>query len=310
MKNNKLSMSNININANMIDQRIDNFLIKNLKKLPRSMIYRIIRIGTVQVNQKKVKPKYKLKLGDLVTIPPFIPNNFLKKKTKIPRKITDMLIKRILYEDNYLLIINKPSGIAVHGGSGLSFGIIEIFRFLRPSDQSLELVHRLDKDTSGILILSKKNSALRILHQQLRENKIKKSYLALVHGRWPNNIKQICSPLLKNHKNLVSINNQGKPSKTYFKIKKLYSTTTLMSIIPVTGRTHQIRVHTLSIGHPIVFDNRYGNSKLDKNLDSNHSKKLLLHANKITFIHPNSEQKISINAILDSHFKYYLSQLI
>lgn len=306
---NKLSHSYLNITQYMINQRIDNFLIKNFKNLPKSMIYRIIRTGKVRINKKRVKPKYKLKLGDKLKIPLIKGNNVTNKVAKISNSLKNLLNKNILYEDDYLLIINKPSGIAVHGGSGLKFGIIEIFRYLRPLLSSLELVHRLDKDTSGILILSKKPNILRSMHHQLRDKKIKKKYIALVHGHWPNKIKKISSPLLKNYKNLVSINNKGKISETRFSIKKLYSTTSLILISPITGRTHQIRVHTLSAGHPIVFDNRYGNSELDKKIGISYPKKLLLHANEISFIHPKTKKKIFIQAGMQETFKDFLSKL-
>lgn len=307
---NKLSVSHLNITENMINQRIDNFLIKKFKKIPKSMIYRIIRIGKIRINKKRVKPKYKLKLGDKIKIPAIKDNNITNEITKIPEKIKHLVSKNILYEDNYLLIINKPSGIAVHGGSGLKFGIIEILRHLRPLVNSLELVHRLDKDTSGILMLSKKPNILRNMHQQLREKKIKKKYIALVHGRWPNKLKKISLPLLKNHKKLVSVNSKGKNSETRFIVKKLYSTTSLMLIRPITGRTHQIRVHALSVGHPIVFDNRYGNTVLDKKIKISFSKKLLLHANKISFTHPKTKKIVFIQAKIEKDFKQFLSHLI
>ncbi|BBI01276.1 pseudouridine synthase [Buchnera aphidicola (Nipponaphis monzeni)] len=297
------------ITKEMINQRIDNFLIKKFKNVPKSMIYRIIRVGKVQINKEKIKPSYKLKINDNIYLPYIKVQDKISIKKNIPVKIKNLLIKNILYEDKYLLVINKPSGIAVHGGSGLSFGIIEIFRQLIPSNNNLELVHRLDKDTSGILILSKKANILKSLHAQLRDKKIKKNYLALVHGKWPLEIKKVEFPLLKNNKRIVSINANGKPSKTCFKIQRVYSSSTLIAIQPITGRTHQIRVHTLSTGHPIIFDNRYGNKLLDNKIKISTEKKLLLHANNINFVHPHNQKKICINAPLEKHFLRYINEL-
>ncbi|CAL4043255.1 23S rRNA pseudouridine(955/2504/2580) synthase RluC [Buchnera aphidicola] len=310
----------ISVKEDMERQRIDNFLIKKFKKIPKSMIYKIIRTGKVKINKKKILPKYKLEIGDKISIPSIkidvkrikkIQNNNIICSNK---KINNIL-KEILYEDDCLLIINKPSGIAVHGGSGINFGIIEIIRKLRPKNRFLELVHRLDRDTSGILILAKKRSALRDLHQQLREKKIKKKYITLVHGKWPKYRNNISAPLLKtkllNKKNIVQISKQGKIAETHFSIKQQYSKYTLLLATPITGRTHQIRAHAAHAGYPIVFDTRYGEKKLDfeikiKNLKS----RLLLHACKIHFIHPCHKHDMTILAPLEKIFKKYLDSLM
>ncbi|QCI18320.1 23S rRNA pseudouridine(955/2504/2580) synthase RluC [Buchnera aphidicola (Aphis nasturtii)] len=309
-----LSSSIIYINEDMINQRIDNFLKKKFKNIPKSMIYRIIRTGKIRINKKRIKPNYKLKIGDNLKVPSikifieekkcFYINNYEKK-----------LLNNILYEDNYLLIINKPSGIAVHGGSGINFGVIEYFRSIRPLDKFLELVHRIDRDTSGILILAKKRTSLISMHQQIREKKIKKEYIALVHGLWPHNLKKISEPLLKvclkNKQKKMFINNNGKISETYFKIKKQYSCTTLMSIFPKTGRTHQIRAHTSHVGHPILFDQRYGNSNLDQIIKNKiNSTRLLLHAFSVDFVHPSSSNILHIEAPLDMNVRNFLQNLV
>ncbi|QCI16017.1 23S rRNA pseudouridine(955/2504/2580) synthase RluC [Buchnera aphidicola] len=316
MKNQILPMSIIYINQDMINQRIDNFMHKRFKNIPKSMIYRIIRTGKVRVNKKRVKPYYKLNIGDIVKTPP-IKTSHNSKNNSIPVNYLNSLLKNILYEDNHLLIINKPSGIAVHGGSGLNFGIIECFRKLRPLNKFLELMHRIDRETSGVLILVKKRMSLLCLHKQLREKKIKKEYVALVHGLWPNNIKKISQPLLKiklhNKQKKVLIDINGKASETHFIIKKKFSSSTLLSIIPKTGRTHQIRVHSLYAGHPILFDKRYGDSKLDSNIktkNQNNINRLLLHASAIHFIHPKNGNKICIKAPLDLDFKNYLHTMM
>jgi len=314
MKNKTLPVSIIYINENMLNQRIDNFIYSRFKNIPKSMIYRIIRTGEIRVNKKRIKPYYKLKIGDMLRIPP-IKISEKTKDTFLPIHYSENLINSVLYEDNHLLIINKPSGIAVHGGSGLNFGIIECFRKLRPLDKFLELVHRIDRETSGVLILAKKRTSLISLHQQLREKKIKKEYIALVHGLWPVHIKKISAPLLKiklkNKQKTVLISQNGKVSETCFQIKKQFSSSTLLSIIPKTGRTHQIRVHTLHAGHPILFDKRYGISSLDANIKNKKKiNRLLLHSSGIHFIHPKNGNKIYIKAPLDIDFKNYLNNMV
>lgn len=312
MKNKILPINNIYITEDMINQRIDNFLIKKYKNIPKNVIYRIIRTGQIRINQKRAKQYYKLNLGDKLRLPPMLIEK--QKKKFINKNAFPNLLNSIIYEDDYLLIINKPSGIAVHGGSGLNFGVIEYFRYMRPLNSFLELVHRIDRDTSGILILSKKRTALCHLHKQLREKKIKKEYIALVHGKWPVSIKKISEPLLKiqsikNSKKIV-IHKNGKPSETLFKIKQEYFSTTLMHIIPKTGRTHQIRAHASYTGHPIVFDNRYGKHDLDLNLKKNTQiNRLLLHSFKIFFAHPNNGKKMHVIAPLDVQFEQFLNIL-
>ncbi|QCI21645.1 23S rRNA pseudouridine(955/2504/2580) synthase RluC [Buchnera aphidicola (Hyadaphis tataricae)] len=309
-----LPVSIIYANKDMINQRLDNFIRKKYKKIPNSMIYRIIRTGKIRINKKRIKPSYKLKLGDILKIPPI---KILKNKNNIlfSSNQAKMLTDSIIYEDNDLLIINKPAGIAVHGGSGLSFGIIEYFRKLRPLEKFLELVHRIDRETSGVLMLAKKRSALISLHQQLRAQKIKKTYIALVHGLWPKKLNRIFQPLskikLNNTKKKVFVSDSGKPSETFFKIKKQFDSSTLLSIFPKTGRTHQIRVHTSYIGHPIFFDERYGNNNFDQNIKyKNNTTRLLLHATEINFIHPKTNHAICIKSPLDKTFTAYLKNMI
>ncbi|CAL4322870.1 Ribosomal large subunit pseudouridine synthase C [Buchnera aphidicola (Eriosoma grossulariae)] len=301
----------INVTEDMTPQRIDNYLFSKYKKIPKDMVYKILRKGRIRINKKRILPSYKLKKGDIIRIPPIQTNDIKTYPKIINNHEIIKLSNQILFEDDYLIIINKPSGIAVHGGSGVSNGVIEKFRLLRPDSKKLELVHRIDKETSGILIISKKHFALKELHQQLREKKIKKKYITFVHGQWPYNTKIIKVPLLKKkgistmNKNQVYVNNSGKISETYFKIIKNYPKTTLISAFPKTGRTHQIRVHALHAGHPIVFDHRYGSSQLDLEINKNNhlSKRLLLHAQSITFIHPYSKKKMYIEAPLDHTFK-------
>ncbi|NIH41102.1 MAG: RluA family pseudouridine synthase [Buchnera aphidicola (Periphyllus aceris)] len=288
-------------------QRIDNFLIKKFKKIPKSKLYNIIRKGRVRINKKRVLAKYKLKIGDLIRIPPLKIYKFNKIKIKV-NQIKKKILNNILYEDKTLLVINKPSGISVHGGSGINFGIIENLRILRPYDQYLELIHRLDRFTSGILMIAKRRSILRYFHEQLRTKNIKKKYIALVHGNFNFKNKIVNQPLLKKNilkkKKMVNIDKNGKNSKTIFNVKKKNLLYSLLSIIPISGRTHQIRVHSSFLNHPILFDNRYGNKKLDKKVKIKKiKKKLLLHAKKISFMHPKFKKNITIKAPLEKNFK-------
>lgn len=303
----------ITINADNDQQRIDNFLRTMLKGVPKSRIYRVLRKGEVRVNKKRVKPEYKLHAGDIVRIPP------MKVAEKISQVISVKLDKianlqqSILYEDHEILVLNKPSGFAVHGGSGLNFGIIEALRMLRPEAVFLELVHRIDRETSGILLIAKKRSVLRSLHEQFRLKQIQKDYLALVKGQWPSSCKVIEAPLLKNllqsGERIVKINENGKPAETRFKIEERFDTTTLVKASPLTGRTHQIRVHTQYVNHPIVFDDRYGDSEFDKKLQTTGLNRLFLHAWRLKFIHPKSGEKMTLCAPLDMVLSNCLKRL-
>ncbi|MGL5532303.1 MAG: 23S rRNA pseudouridine(955/2504/2580) synthase RluC, partial [Plesiomonas shigelloides] len=243
-------------------QRIDNYLRTRLKGVPKSLLYRILRKGEVRVNKKRIKPEYKLQAGDEVRVPPIRVSE--KEDAPVSAKLTRVaaLADCILYEDDGLIVLNKPSGTAVHGGSGLSFGVIEGLRALRPEARFLELVHRLDRDTSGILLVAKKRSVLRDLHEQLRVKTVQKDYLALVRGQWQKHCKVVQAPLMKNvlqsGERIVRVSAEGKPSETRFEVVERFEQATLVKASPVTGRTHQIRVHTLHAGHPIAFDDKYG----------------------------------------------------
>ncbi len=294
-------------------QRVDNFLIAKLKGVPKSMIYRIIRKNEVRVNKKRVKPDYKLQSGDLVRIPPVKTSE--KQTAPISKNLSSVagLEKNILFEDDCLIVLNKPSGMAVHGGSGLSFGVIEALRSLRSENRFLELVHRIDRDTSGILLIAKKRSTLRSLHQQLREKTVKKDYLALVRGNWQSRVKSVNAPLLKNElasgERVVKVCSDGKESKTLFKVEERYHNATLVKASPVTGRTHQIRVHTQHAGHPIACDDKYGDKEFETRVKKLGLNRLFLHAYSIKFMHPKTEQEMRITAPLDENLKQVLSLL-
>ncbi|MFA0379397.1 23S rRNA pseudouridine(955/2504/2580) synthase RluC [Vibrio sp. 10N.222.54.A3] len=301
----------VDIDEDMAGQRIDNFLRNQLKNIPKSMIYRIVRKGEVRVNKKRIKAEYKLKAGDLVRIPPVT----IEEKTEenVPstklNKVSE-LEQCIIYEDDHMLILNKPSGTAVHGGSGLKFGAIEALRALRPDARFLELVHRIDRDTSGILLVAKKRSALRHLQAQFREKTVQKYYFALVMGEWKNSCKVVNAPLLKNEVNsIVRVNPNGKASETRFKVLEKFQEATLIQASPITGRTHQIRVHAQYTGHPIAWDDRYGDRRFDAYTGKVGLDRLFLHAANIKFTHPGSEEKMDISAPMERRLDKALTGL-
>ena len=261
---------------------IDNFLISHLKGAPKTLVYRILRKGEVRVNKGRIRPDYRLQSGDIIRIPPLrLPPP--DSPPQLARGLLERLEAGIVHEDGQMLVINKPAGIAVHGGSGLQFGIIEAFRQLRPQCRELELVHRLDRDTSGLLMLAKKRSQLRRLHAALRDGTIDKGYMALVAGHWPGSRRQVAAPLLRSNlrsgERMVEVNPAGKESLTRFGILQRFGDfATLVQANPVTGRTHQIRVHARYAGHPIAGDSKYGDDDFSKAIRELGGKRLFLHA--------------------------------
>lgn len=302
----------VDIDDDMAGQRIDNFLRNQLKNIPKSVIYRILRKGEVRVNKKRIKAEYKLAAGDVVRIPPVTVEIKEQTNAALSTKLNRVaeLEDCILYEDEHLLILNKPSGTAVHGGSGLKFGAIEALRALRPQARFLELVHRIDRDTSGILLVAKKRSALRQLQSQFREKTVQKYYYALVMGEWQTKHKVVNAPLLKNEVNsIVRVNPVGKPSETRFKIIEKFPQATLIQASPITGRTHQIRVHTQYVGHPIAWDDRYGDRRFDAYTAQFGINRLFLHAAHILFLHPATGEKMEIHAPLEAQLQQALDKM-
>lgn len=295
------------------NQRIDNFLTSRLKGLPKSRLYRIIRKGEVRVNKKRIKPDYRLKAGDIIRIPPVQLSQSPNDGVKPSAHLQALLESSILYEDGNLLVVNKPSGMAAHGGSGIRFGVIETLRNMRPQDKYLELVHRLDRDTSGCLLLAKKPSILKELHELLRNGQMEKTYLALVKGYWPKHIRTVDEPLRKNQlqsgERMVSVHKEGKPSVTEFRVMQRFADATLVEAKPQTGRTHQIRVHALHIGHPIAGDEKYGDKDFDKLLKEYGCKRLFLHASELKFTLPSLEKTIEIKAELTDDLQDCLTNL-
>lgn len=290
----------ITISESELDQRIDNFLFKHYKNIPKSRIYRSLRQGEVRVNKKRVKADYRLKLKDQIRIPPW---QMAEKKVISQPNLQQLkeIENNIIYEDDDLIIVNKPAGVAVHGGSGIQFGVIERLRFLRPKLRFLELVHRLDRDTSGCLIIAKKRSALVKLHELFRHHKIEKIYLALVKGKWEGGQKKVELSLLKNQlssgERIVKVDVRGKSAETIFIPLKKFPDSTLLKVILKTGRMHQIRVHAAEIGYPIVGDEKYGNKDFNRQMRQRGFKRLFLHAASLSF--KLDDKKIAICACLD-----------
>lgn len=303
----------ITIEPELEGQRIDNFLRTLLKGVPKSLIYRIVRKGEIRVNKKRVKPEYKLLANDELRIPPIR----VSEPSEVPSTKLDKVASlegHILFEDDCLIVLNKPSGTAVHGGSGLSFGVIEAMRALRPEQKFLELVHRLDRDTSGCLLIAKKRSALKHLHEQLREKQVDKRYKALVNGNWPPNRFKVKAPLIKNvlksGERMVSVNEaEGKASETRFRILAEYKDATLVEASPITGRTHQIRVHCQVAEHSIACDDKYGDNNFDARMQKLGLNRLFLHAHSLSFIHPSSNERVSFSAPLDANLQYAIKKL-
>ena len=302
----------VDIDAGHAGQRVDNFLLTYLKGVPKSLIYRILRTGEVRRNGGRVKAQDRLEEGDRLRIPPVrtperdtpvIPVDALRHRIE----------SRILFEDEDLIVLNKPSGIAVHGGSGLSYGVIEALRAMRPEAKFLELVHRLDRETSGCLLLAKKRSALKDLHLQFREDDVNKVYLALLAGQWARSKQMVDAPLkknvLKSGERMVKVARDGKSAMTNFKAIQKFRDATLVEASPITGRTHQIRVHAQHLGHPLAGDERYGQDAQNRFFKDLGLRRLFLHAKEAGFRHPRSGVPMKIEAPLDEELERFLKGL-
>jgi len=302
-------VAHVEITEDNNDQRLDNFLITRLKGVPKSHIYRIVRKGEVRVNKGRVDVKYRLVAGDIVRIPP-VRVAERTEESFVTQSLKDALQQGVLFEDDAFLILNKPAGIPVHGGSGINLGVIEGLRLIRPDAHFLELVHRLDRDTSGCLLIAKKRSALRKLHELFRDDQIHKTYLALLSGRWARKKLVVTAPLQKNiskgGERMVVISQSGKEAETLFRRLKLFRDATLVEAAPKTGRTHQIRVHAASLGHPIVGDERYGLDEVNKVFKTRGYKRMFLHAETLKFQHPVTGLLMTISAPLPSQLENLL----
>ena len=285
-------------------QRIDNYLFSHLKGVPKSHVYRILRSGEVRVNSRRIAATYRLKTGDTLRIPPVRVAEKPGAARRLP--VFDM---PILFEDDFLLALDKPAGVAVHGGSGVSFGVIEQLRANRPQAKFLELVHRLDRDTSGILLLAKKRSALVEMHRQIREGDIGKYYFAVVSGKWHNQKQDVKLPLNKyltaSGERRVSVSEDGMPSRTVFSLVEAGNRVSLLEANLKTGRTHQIRVHLAHLGFPIIGDEKYGDFALNKEMAKSGFKRMYLHAARMIFVHPEGN-KMTLESPMPMEFEILL----
>jgi len=307
------------VDEDMAGQRVDNFLIRHLKGVPKTHIYRMIRSGEVRVNKGRVGADTRLQAGDLLRVPPVrISERVAEKEQAMAAQVAHGAPARdfpVLLEDDSLIAINKPAGVAVHGGSGVSFGVIEQLRMARPGAKFLELVHRLDRETSGILLVAKKRSALTKLQDQFRARQTGKTYLAMVKGAWPAKLKVLDKPL---HKYLLDSHDaqagerrvkvvsrddpDGMPSVTLVKVRAASKDYSLLEVTIKTGRTHQIRVHLASEGHPILGDDKYGDFELNKSLARANAqpglKRMFLHAWRLQLHHPATGEPLALLAEL------------
>ncbi len=301
-------------------QRLDNFLMRHLKGVPKTHVYRIIRSGEVRINKGRASAETRVEVGDQVRVPP------VRVSEKVAEKAVNPAPGRefpLLLEDDSLMAINKPAGVAVHGGSGVSFGVIEQLRQARPQAKLLELVHRLDRDTSGILLVAKKRSALKNLQDQFRERETGKTYLALVKGSWPDKLKVIDQPLLKfllpgkdgsegerRVKVTTADDPDGMRSITLVKVSQRLPGATLLEVTIKTGRTHQIRVHLSSQGHPIAGDDKYGDFEWNRQLQKPSAqpglKRMFLHAWRLQFNHPVTAERVALQADLPPELEAYV----
>lgn len=281
----------LTISAEEAGQRLDNFLLRILKRAPKSLVYRIIRKGEVRINKGRASPDRKLEAGDVVRVPPVKLD--IKAEEALPSdSLSEFLTAAVIYEDAGLIVVNKPSGLAVHGGSGINLGLVEALRQIR-NEPTLELAHRLDRETSGCIVLAKKRSTLRLLHDCFRESGghgaggIDKQYLALVKGAWSKRKLSVDAPLKKNElasgERIVKVDQDGKPSKTLFQLEQCFQDCSLVRASPLTGRTHQIRVHAQYQGHPLVGDDKYGDDEFNNKMRLFGFKRLFLHAARIRF---------------------------
>lgn len=284
-------------------QRIDNFLLRRLKGVPKSHVYRVLRSGEVRVNSGRVKPDYRLQVGDKVRVPP------VRLASPAVRPTPRPLALPVVYEDDALLVVDKPSGVAVHGGSGVSYGVIESLRAERPRTKVLELAHRLDRDTSGLLVIAKKRSALVALHRMLREGEVEKIYLALVKGSWAGGARELRERLHKyvtaGGERRVAVHGGGQAAVSRVRLIAASTGCSLLEVRLMTGRTHQIRVHLAHAGHPVLGDDKYGDFELNRALAAQGVKRLLLHARHLAFAHPTTGAPLRLKAPLPADMQKY-----
>ncbi len=309
------SVKTLTVDEDSAGQRLDNFLMRHLKGVPKTHVYRIIRSGEVRVNKGRASAEQRVEAGDVVRLPPVRVSAQVQAKADAPAPAREF---PVLMEDEAMMAIDKPAGVAVHGGSGVSFGVIEQLRRARPALANLELVHRLDRETSGVLLVAKKRSALKNLQDQFRDRETGKTYLALVLGLWPSNKKVIDTPLMKytipngvgegerRVKVVAKDDPNGMRSITLVRVARTVGPYTLLEVTIKTGRTHQIRVHLASQGHPIAGDDKYGDFEHNKLLQKMGLKRMFLHAWQLKFQHPQSHRPVSLQAPLPPELKNFV----
>ena len=309
-----VAVQHLTVDEESAGQRLDNYLIRVLKGVPKTHIYRIIRSGEVRRNKGRVSADDRVQAGDVLRIPPIRLSERAEEKAAQPAPAREF---PVVFEDEAFLAIDKPAGVAVHGGSGVSFGVIEQMRQARPQARLLELVHRLDRETSGLLLIAKKKSALKALQDQFRERETGKTYLALVKGQWPANRKVLDQPLhkylLPDGERRVKVTAKDDPegmrSITLVKVAQRLAGSTLLEVTIKTGRTHQIRVHLASQGHPIAGDDKYGDFEWNKALHKQGLKRMFLHAWPLQFTHPASGERVALEAALPAELQEHLDHV-
>ena len=293
-------------------QRLDNFLLRELKGAPKSLIYRILRKGEVRLNGGRVQPSRRLQTGDMLRIPPVRLGERVERTVRPSPGLAERLRDAVLYEDRELLVLDKPAGLAVHKGSGLDYGLIEALRALRPDEPFLELAHRLDRETSGCLALARTPEALRTIQDALRAGQVEKRYLALVRGYWNLGPREVNAPLRRNvlrgGERMVEVLDDGKPALTRFRPVSLFKPASLLEAGIATGRTHQIRVHAAHVGHPLAGDEKYGDPAFNRMMGERYGlRRLFLHAHSL--IVPLGGREIAVSAPLDAELKAVLDDL-
>ena len=301
----------LTVSAEQAGQRVDNFLLRELKGVPRTRVYRLLRRGEVRVNKGRIGANYRLAEGDVVRIPPVRTAATVERPGPGQRAL-ERVAEAVVHEDDSLLVLDKPSGMAVHGGSGVSWGVIEALRALRPEARFLELVHRLDRETSGLLLIAKRRSTLRSLHELMREGGVEKRYLALLQGRWKGGARRMDMPLLKNTlrggERVVTVSAEGKPALSVFRPVDQYPGAVLVEVELHTGRTHQIRVHAAHAGHPIAGDPKYGDEAFNEEMKVRGLQRLFLHAHSLAFRLPDGRE-LDLSAPLPAELAATLERL-
>jgi 23S rRNA pseudouridine955/2504/2580 synthase len=301
----KSKLSFVEVSAAQVNQRLDNFLLKTLKNVPKTRIYRIIRKGEVRVNKKRCKPDYKLVIGDLIRVPPVRLEQPHDPKTYIAPGLIKSIDEAVLFENKHLMVIDKPAGLAVHSGTGVSFGVIDIMRRIRP-DTEIELVHRLDRDTSGCLLLAKHRQSLLEMQGRLQDNSLKKNYVAMVKGHWPEHKSEINLALKKitlaNGERRVHVDATGQKALTRITHSTAGDHFSILSLELITGRTHQIRVHCQAQGHELAGDSKYGDEVFNQLMKKRGVKRLMLHASRLELPQTDFNPEVVINADLPDIF--------